>query len=102
MKRDSSTLSATKPVGLMLGEQRQEWGAAPPSDDRKPVDKNTPKCGGCGRHHTEPGITHESAEIGCLRRTVKRQGEEIASLKVEVEVLRARLESSRLGPTEAA
>jgi regulator of replication initiation timing len=39
---------------------------------------------------TEPGITHESAELGCLRRTVKKQREEITGLRLEMDSLRRR------------
>jgi hypothetical protein len=85
------TRSGHKPVGLTFGEQRQEWGSAPPSGDKKPTDKNSPKCGACGKHHTEPGITHESAAMNCMRKTIVQQRQEIAGLKIEIEAMRKRL-----------
>ncbi len=86
-----------KSFSLTQGEHAKEWGAAPPPDDKKPVDLNTPKCGACGRHHVDVGITHERAEMNCLRATVIRQRQEIASLKQEMEGLRTRVRLERAG-----
>lgn len=86
-----------KSFSLLRGEQAKEFGAAPPADDKKPVDPNTPKCAGCGRHHVEVNITHERAELNCLRATVIRQRQEIADLRVEMEGLRTRVRLERAG-----
>lgn len=86
-----------KSFSLTRREQKQEWGAAPPPGDKKTVNPNTPKCAACGRYHTVPGVTHESAEKDCLAGTVKRQREEIASLQAEVASLKNTLRLERYG-----
>ena len=78
----SGTHSAHEPVGLTLEEQKKEWSAPTYSA------WSTPRCAACGRHHSEPGVTHERAELDCLRRTVKRQRQEIEGLKLDLETLR--------------
>jgi hypothetical protein len=79
-----SSPSGRMPVGLTLDELKRESTA----DGGHAIDKNTPKCGACGRHHSDPGQTHERAELDCLRRTVRQQRAEIAGLKLEIEVLK--------------
>lgn len=66
-------MSGSNPVGLTRGEQRQEWGAAPPQN--APVAKDTKLCVACNRYHG--GV---NAELWCLRTEVTRQRELLAKL----------------------
>jgi hypothetical protein len=86
-----------KSFSLTRREQVREWASAPPSDDKKLIDRNSPKCAACGKHHTESGITHESAEKNCVRATIVRLRQENAALRTEIESLNLRLRLERMG-----
>jgi hypothetical protein len=62
-----------KPVGLTAAEERVNFQAAPPPDDKKTVQKDTQLCVACGRYHggTTRWLNCLSAKVLELRRALR-------------------------------
>jgi len=90
MNDDKPQAQPDKSFSLTQRERAQEFGAAPPPDNKKPVDKNSPKCVACGRYHG--GV---NKRINCLESGIRERDQQIAALKAEVESRDVRLRLER-------